>query len=429
MNNFRYFHKFHLGNWTAYALFFLMLFTPFVYQHIKAVLLGLLMVMIAVRIFVRGKLSLHQTVFLWTLLIVIIAFISVLVGIINDTPGALIVAHVFVLYPLVFTLIITGITELKMFDGLFRVIIFSTIAIGSYTLAFLFNSIGYLPDKLFFHLDQGQGIGFHPGFFEYSLYNITTLPFLVPFLFTALVTWRKPNIVSRFWLWVAFLLSIIISILSGRKGLWIAIVLAPLILFVIQHGKVRKLIFKKQYKSSILRTSLILIIFLMVIYFPLQHTFRFDAAGIMNDFTSGFDDSSGATARKEQLWGLLTDWSKKPLLGWGHGAFSPSSPRRDVGGWGYELLYVDILFKCGIVGFLTYFFWFVWMFRKGLIICYSDEKFAIYLQPVLVGSICFLVASASNPYLATFDYMFVIFLPMALINYWLLSRHTMNDLK
>ena len=54
----------------------------------------------------------------------------------------------------------------------------------------------------------------------------------------------------------------------------------------------------------------------------------------------------------------------------------------------------------------------------------SGDEIGLYLLPKLVGMSSFLIASASNPYLRTFDYMWAIFLPIAFINFWLLNRRT-----
>jgi hypothetical protein len=40
--------------------------------------------------------------------------------------------------------------------------------------------------------------------------------------------------------------------------------------------------------------------------------------------------------------------------------------------------------------------------------------------PFLAGLICFMIANGTNPYLAKFDYMWIIFIPVALLNSGLL---------
>lgn len=52
----------------------------------------------------------------------------------------------------------------------------------------------------------------------------------------------------------------------------------------------------------------------------------------------------------------------------------------------------------------------------------SGSPFGIHMVPVLAGTTCFLIANATNPYLQTFGHLWTIFLPIALINLWLLSK-------
>ena len=41
---------------------------------------------------------------------------------------------------------------------------------------------------------------------------------------------------------------------------------------------------------------------------------------------------------------------------------------------------------------------------------------------ILTGACTFLIANATNPYLETYDYLWVIFLPLAVVNVLLLGR-------
>ena len=64
----------------------------------------------------------------------------------------------------------------------------------------------------------------------------------------------------------------------------------------------------------------------------------------------------------------------------------------------------------------------LWLFWTGLKIVRSNDYFAALITPHLVGLCCFLIASASNPYLPTFEGIWSIFLPVAVINAWLLEQ-------
>ena len=422
MNNFRYFHKFHLGNWVAYAFFFSMLFVPLTYRHVKASLLGLLMIMIIINMLVRGKLSLHQTVFLWTLLIVLSGTTSFLIGVINNTPGALYVAHTYILWPLVFALLVASITNENIINGLIKVLVFSTTAISLYSLFYILNLAGYLPGKFYAGIiDHGQRIGFHEGYVHYISASIYTLIFSVPFLLSALMIWqRDTNMpVSRFWLWVAVGLGLIVTLLSGRRSLWLVVALSPIFTIVFYKlSAVKYYFFKKMCRSSLLAVLL-----LFVLFSCLHAAFDIDLLSMVQRFTDAFQFNldAGAIVRREQFFALLQGWMDNPLLGAGLGA-SVENSIRSAQTWQYELFYILLLFQTGVIGFSIYFVSVMWIYWMGFKMIRSGEYLGLCMTPVLVGTSCFLIASATNPYLGTFCGLWPIFFPIALINVWLLKR-------
>ncbi|APO80680.1 hypothetical protein BL240_03900 [Pseudomonas putida] len=88
--------------------------------------------------------------------------------------------------------------------------------------------------------------------------------------------------------------------------------------------------------------------------------------------------------------------------------------------WAYELFYVSLIFQYGIFGFVIYGLGVVALIvflaqqvrRKG-----RDSFEFCFLS----GLVSFLLATATNPYLAKFDYMWVLFIPVALMNYHLVK--------
>ena len=137
----------------------------------------------------------------------------------------------------------------------------------------------------------------------------------------------------------------------------------------------------------------------------------------------GFDfkEDPSAIARKTQFLALIEGWRESPLLGAGHGAAVAYS-RSAKQPWAYELVYVALLYQTGLIGFIIYTFAIIWIFWYSLKAIKSDVYLGYHLIPVLVGTISFLIANATNPYLAKYDYMWVIFLPVAFVNYWLLRQ-------
>ena len=85
--------------------------------------------------------------------------------------------------------------------------------------------------------------------------------------------------------------------------------------------------------------------------------------------------------------------------------------RSDVMPWAYELSYLALLYQTGLVGLGIYATGIAWIYFMGVKILRSGGMFAESMLPLLVGMTCFLVANATNPYLAKFDGLWIIFLP------------------
>jgi O-antigen ligase len=84
--------------------------------------------------------------------------------------------------------------------------------------------------------------------------------------------------------------------------------------------------------------------------------------------------------------------------------------------------YLDLLFQTGLFGFMAYVAGVVWIYWKGTTIIKEGGALGQVMLPALVGMSCFLIASMTNPYLTKFDGLWAIFLPVALINFWLVRR-------
>jgi len=408
----------------GFLLFFMMMFVPTKYQMAKAVLLGLTLVFIFGNILInKGKIRLHSTILLWILFYIILGLFWILLGVINNAPGALRVSTVYVLWPLIFTVLISDVSTDNMLSNLTKILIISLIAIGIYDFSYMLYAYGWLAKFLYIPIDQGQAVGFYSGFVEFRLYNISSLLFLVPFCIAALFVWSDDldMPISRKWLWISVVLGMLLVFLSGRRALLGVVGISPLITLIFRYflpGKNSKLNRKK-----LILTFVGIIFILFGIYICLHFLYGFNLQSLTKMFLEGFDfqHSGSAIARKTQFYALLEGWSKYPLFGAGHGA-GVSYLRSTKQPWAYELFYVSLLYQTGLIGFLAYSSGIIWMFWKGINMIRSGHFLGIQILPVLVGTACFLVGNATNPYLGKFDYMWVIFLPLAFINYWLLKR-------
>ncbi len=407
-----------------YVLFFLMLFVPTSYQPVKGALLLIVLGEVAIWALSRWRLALDRSVFLWTVFFAALGLGFMLRGAFLGAPGALRVGTVYVLWPVVYAVLITGLTRERALVGLLRVLVGSAIAVSLYALSYILYAAGWLPGFLYLPLDQGQNIGFYSGWIEISLYSLSSLVFLVPFLVAALFTWpgHESWPVSRPMLWMAFLLGMAVVVLSGRRALLLVVLLAPglaLLLRMLQSLPVRRS--NRRVVLRVLAGGGVLL-FALAAYLHSVYDLRLDSLVEMVSEGFQFDRDPSGRARKQQFYALLAGWEESPILGAGHGAALPSVVRSAEMPWAFELSYVALLYQTGLAGFLAYASGVVWIFWMGMRIVRSNDRLGRYMLPVLVGTACFLLANASNPYLGKYDFLWVLFLPIGIINSWLLRR-------
>jgi hypothetical protein len=418
-----YIRRFELPVSLGYLLFFMMLFVPTSYNIVKGTLLVLVLGDILIKKFTGKPLRIHRTLILWVVVMCSTGLIFILIGFINNAPGAIRSCTVYVLWPLVFLILASAVNTFKVIDNLLKLLVLSSIAIALYSFSYILFEMNLWPDLLYIGLDQGQAIGIYDGFIEYCLHSISSLIFLVPFLITAIIFWSNENKmpVSQLWLWIATSLVLIAAILTGRKVVWLTIIITPMIITVIWLllGSATEAFPKKYMKVKIFG----LVILTSIIYLCLNIFVGIDFFAIEESLYSGFDFGNDeiAALRSEQFFALLKGWLENPLLGSGLGGTVEGMVRSDEQPWSYELSYMALLFHTGIIGVSIYFSGVAWIFVKAYKIIRSGDRLAFYFIPVIVGSACFLIANGTNPYLEKFDYMWIIFLPIALINYKLLN--------
>ncbi len=421
------FHELSIWAWPGYILFFLMLFVPTRYQPVKAILLAFVLSIILTNILMHGgKIMIHKTILIWTLFYVTLGMFWIFLGYTHDAPGALRVSTVYVLWPLAYTGLVAGISNERILKAIIRVLVFATIAIAIYSASYILNAAGLLPKFLYLDINQGQAIGFYSGYIEYNLYNISSLLFLVPFFVAALLTWPKNSDipVSRRWLWLALVLGIILVLLSGRRALMLVVAVSLFVALTLRRFLPKSKEFARtKNKISVIRIFIGCALILVVIVFCLNSVFNFNVSSVSQMISEGFDftNNGSALARKEQFFALLNGWSQQPLLGAGHGAGVAYNRSTEMP-WAYELSYVALLYQTGLIGFILYASGVIWVFWMGIRIIRSRHHLGLQIIPVLTGTACFLIGNATNPYLGKYDYIWIIFLPVAFINLWLLQQ-------
>lgn len=397
-----------------------MLVFPTIYQKERGVLLLIIVAGCAYKVWM-GKWKVHASVLIIGIGCVVTSLFFMLYGIFNNTPGAFSVGTVYVLWPLLFLFFMGVLNKPSNFEGFIKIIILGVIASAMMGILLATEAIGFIDIPISSYLEsQGAGFGIFEGTLEYNLYNMTTVIFGLPFLMVLIFLPKELNYFNKFWYFLAqlaLMLALITLLISGRRAFWVISLATPLILFVIFRisGLANPFKLKPLFFVIVLMSSIFLIGSLV---------FKVSYESIIYDVLAGFDfsDSSNlsASAREEQFYALLHGWMDNPLFGSGHGAAAIGSVRSDEQPWAYELSYLALLFQVGLIGSIIYFSALLWAFLKSIRVVRTNPKSAAVILPLLVGLTCFLIANATNPYLAKFDYLWTLFLPVGILNAFLL---------
>ncbi|HTJ10972.1 MAG TPA: O-antigen ligase family protein [Dinghuibacter sp.] len=346
----------------------------------------------------------------------------ILNGLLLGAPGALKVATVYVVWPVLFMYFI------GFHHGRERLTSFMwTILLGGIVSSFL---IGLFIANEFFGLPGPIGLiaesqdylsGFYDGFIQLHTNNLTTVFYAFTFALTILFLPKEHNPFgrgrSKLFVRITVIVTLLVVIISGRRAFWMVLLLCPLIILVLM----------RVCHMRIKMKSLLLPIFLAItIIVAAFQVFSLNLETLTDRLTSSFEfndpNAESNYTRKEQSDALIDGWKAQPILGAGLGATASSVIRNPEASWEYELSYWALLFHTGIVGMLIYVFSVVWIFVRSVLLIRRDRSTAYLLLPQLTGLLCFLVIYASNPYLEKFDYLWVLFLPITTLNALLVNR-------
>ena len=140
---------------------------------------------------------------------------------------------------------------------------------------------------------------------------------------------------------------------------------------------------------------------------------------------SDFENDESNKVRAIQLKFLVNRIKEKPILGWGFGAHIEEYPQymidnnlQPVSSTSFELYYIELLFKTGVIGILIFFGYLVFNFVK-LIVLLFKKNLRMRDEQVLVGwtigTMSILASSITNPYIAGLSVFFVLVMEVYLI--------------
>lgn len=396
-----------LSQRTAALILLLSMVFPTVFALFKTVAL---LVPLGCLLIAGGALGkINQRLLLFAFFYSLVGVIWSLYGVALGNPGALRVLTVMAVYPVLFTLLAMLYQgQSSKLDDLFLT---AAVAIVVLDLGFIAgeillpgNPLGSLLRSLY--ADEAV-VDYAGNYLKFTLPNISTVIFLLSF-----VLCRAACVRSGLKMFVALFGLALVVLLSGRRVILVTAVAGPLIAYVLSIGAV-----------NYGRLGIVKIIIFVASIFALTGFFY----SLWPDYfyeriTSilNFSADSSNVERAYQFNALFDGIFQHPLWGAGAGAVA-DYVRSEEMPWAYELFYISILFQYGAFGFTVYAMGVLLLIvflaqetrRKG------RDSFEFYY---LSGLISFLLATATNPYLAKFDYMWVLFIPVALLNYKFVER-------
>jgi len=404
--------------------------------YVKVLLFALLLSLVAGG-YASGHSQLNYSVGLWAVGLAAVSFFFVIKGFFAATPGAAKMAALFIFWPLAYTLWISGVTRWHIVRSMHRAVVISTLLIGLYGCLYLLTQLKLLPEtRLVSALSLGwdaESFNTHEGYTGMAIAGMNSFPFLLPYMMASLAvpnSWLGRNRLWRVAIWVGCVLSCFTVFAAGRRALFLVMFLGPILILLFRSF--RPAAERSGSGRSMTGFAVAFVASIAIIFFTLTLVYDFDPRLLWDRFVTGFDLSAqtvdaGGTERRQQLIALSNGWLDRPFWGAGLGASALGSIRSETMPWSYELYYLSLLYQTGIVGFVAYAAGVAWIFWKGVKIIREGGELGRLMIAMLVGCAGFLIATATNPYLDRFDGLWVLFLPLAIINYRLSAVAKRNE--
>jgi hypothetical protein len=410
----------NLGQNIFVLILFLSLALPTIITPIKMALLGILALFVLITSLKHKKLEINKELFLITLFFSTLGLVYSTYGSVADNPGATRTMTVMVIYPLLFLSLSIFFSQINDFIKIKKALIFGSFLVVLVQMSFLLSAYGVFPEVIagfFRDLHPGMAV-LHvmEGSFLFTLPNVSSLIFLIPFLLSYVLLSEKKNTK----LLILLLIMFCLILLTGRRAFFVSIAFSLIFLLFASWYLSKNL--KSNIFKKLIKTGLVLIGLIVVLIVSLE----VDIEVYVNDFMSIFDFSTNDSnlERVYQFRSLLEGIATAPLFGHGAGA-AAEYIRSGEQPWAYELSYVAFIFHYGILGFMVYCTGIVYILISLLKICKDkmvSKDIKVFIASFLTGFVAFLVANATNPYLGKFDYMWVVFIPVMIINAYKIEK-------
>jgi hypothetical protein len=344
---------------------------------------------------------LSKSVFNWFLLFISYGIFWGFLGILFSKDFVNDFIRLNVLWVTIYLLIVLSIHNFASFKIIFKTLIIASLFISIYNINTVLITLD-LPNIPFLNLlNSDQRIGIHLGYFQLTAHNLGSLNFLTPFLISLFLLKNTSDVgFSKFTIYIVLVINLIAVFFSGRRALWFLVILAPLTHFftLILLGKI-KVTFRR-----VIHIFFLLILFSTLIYTIFSY-FDINLVGFLDRLLFRGDQNVGLSYRAIYIQRLITETLNSNFL-FGTGGGSAA----------FEVSFAQVFHETGIVGLIIYFFLFFWVLVKLFAVSVRRSNLIVYSIPLIIGFISFFLAMWTNPYFNSFDFMWIIFLPVAFIN-------------
>lgn len=397
-------------------LFFLMMLAPQSWQFVKIPLVIISFMLLLIHYVRAARKKLSAIVLIWFAILLLYGTIWSFLGVLRGNLGALDCFRLNVIWPILFLIYVLYIDSYDKFETLIKTMVWATIAISVYNISMLLSVINLIPDiNSYLKIDNelSSGVGVYSGFTQLNSINIGSLAFLAPFVLVLLImnvsTYCR---ISKVTLASSVVLSIITIFISGRRVLLFEMLATSFLVIVLNYlynvSESRKLIMK-----NIIKFYIVILLAIVSSGVALLNYLNWDANQFGDRFFNAFESGN---VRHMEIVALFNGFSEHPIMGVGFGKGVSDYVASYERPWTYEVSYSVILYATGILGSGVY-LWCIGYIYYYLVISLKlkPSKIGITIA-MLVSFTCFLIANATNPYLGSYDFMWMLFLPIAYIN-------------
>jgi hypothetical protein len=325
----------------------------------------------------------------------------------GETMGALDSLRLYVAWSMAYFLILTLLRNDDGMRYLHTAIVISGLliaVINFYGMYDQYAEIGLFSEAV--RKELSLAVGFHEGYVQITSHNIGSLLFITPYLLTLQFCGNTRELNGK-WTKLSLLACVLLSAFSGRRALWLCVAMTPLLvgLLAISSNTWQSIRPLARKMIGLMAAGCAFGVILLVV--NSAHPGETGYA-TLDHLSAAF---SAEDERTIQGGYLLSSFMDQPLFGSGFGAYG-GYLRSDDRPWLYELTYFQLLYNCGLVGFLYWtFLGGAYLFLAGRVI---REQSGHTGQPLclIVALFTFLLGAYSNPYLGSFDFLiFVSVLP------------------